>query len=281
MNAFMQPAGRKILFTDLDGTLLTDDKLVSDKNRAAIIEILAHGHQFVMATGKPLAGALRVAEQFQLDLPGCYIIACHGGTLYDCITKQVIFQKDIAAEDVDYLLAEAEKYGLYAHIYCDGMILTKRACEELFFVMVQSGVPYRLSETIAHMPSGAVVLVNLDGSDKLQKFQSDHTQWAQDRCDSFFSRDEFLEYIPKGINKGSGLHALLDHLKWEKSTTIAVGDERNDLEILKAADIGVAVANGVDQAKAAADYITENDNNHDAIAEVVEKLILQPVEPSV
>lgn len=263
-----------MLFTDLDGTLLTDDKIVSDKNRAAIIEMLEHGHRFVMATGKPLAGAIHVAEQFGLDLPSCYIMACHGGTLYDCLTKQVIFQQDIAAEDVDYLLAEAEEYGLYAHIYWDGMILTKRACEELFFVMVQSGVPYQLSETIAHMPSSAVVLVNMDGSDKLQKFQADHAQWAQSRCDSFFSRDEFLEYIPKGVNKGSGLCELVNHLKLGKTTTIAVGDERNDLEILEAADIGVAVANGVAQAKAAADYITENDNNHDAIAEVIAKFIL-------
>ena len=56
--------------------------------------------------------------------------------------------------------------------------------------------------------------------------------------------------------------------------TIAVGDEQNDISMIQEAHIGVAVKNAIPEAKAAADYVTENDNNHDAIAEVIEKFVL-------
>ena len=56
--------------------------------------------------------------------------------------------------------------------------------------------------------------------------------------------------------------------------TVAVGDEQNDIAMLKAAHIGVAMKNGIQELKDIADYVTENDNNHDAIAEVIEKFIL-------
>lgn len=56
--------------------------------------------------------------------------------------------------------------------------------------------------------------------------------------------------------------------------TIAIGDEQNDIPMIREAHVGVAVKNGIQELKAAADYVTENDNNHDAVAEVIEKFIL-------
>ena len=57
-------------------------------------------------------------------------------------------------------------------------------------------------------------------------------------------------------------------------STIAVGDEQNDISMIQEAHIGIAVKNAIPEAKAVADYVTENDNNHDAIAEVIEKFVL-------
>jgi hydroxymethylpyrimidine pyrophosphatase-like HAD family hydrolase len=49
--------------------------------------------------------------------------------------------------------------------------------------------------------------------------------------------------------------------------TVAVGDEQNDISMIQTAHVGVAMKNGIDELKKVADYVTENDNNHDAIAE--------------
>ncbi|MBO6107243.1 MAG: HAD hydrolase family protein, partial [Stomatobaculum sp.] len=56
--------------------------------------------------------------------------------------------------------------------------------------------------------------------------------------------------------------------------TIGVGDEANDLTMVEAAGLGVCMANGIPEVKADADYITERDNNHDGVAEVIEKFVL-------
>ena len=73
--------------------------------------------------------------------------------------------------------------------------------------------------------------------------------------------------------KGASIEYLCSFLNIPLEHTIAVGDEKNDVSMIRAANIGIAVKNAVQEAKDAADYITENDNNHDAIAEVISRFI--------
>lgn len=76
------------------------------------------------------------------------------------------------------------------------------------------------------------------------------------------------------MDKGVAIRYLCNFLDISTDNTIAVGDEQNDITMIQNANIGVVVANAVEEAKRVADYITEHDNNHDAIAEVIEKFIL-------
>ena len=73
----------KILFTDLDGTLLNDQKQISEGNLAAIRQALDLGHKVVISTGRALASAKKQAETLGLTMPGCYIIAFNGACIYD------------------------------------------------------------------------------------------------------------------------------------------------------------------------------------------------------
>ena len=77
-----------------------------------------------------------------------------------------------------------------------------------------------------------------------------------------------------GTGKGTGVSDLLRILNMPADATVAVGDEQNDISMIQAAGIGIATKNGIREVKDAADYITEYDNNHDAIAEVIERFIL-------
>ena len=68
----------KVLFTDLDDTLLSDDKTVSPKNKAAIQEALSRGHSVVVTTGRPVKSGKNVVKELGLTAPGCYMIAFNG-----------------------------------------------------------------------------------------------------------------------------------------------------------------------------------------------------------
>ena len=74
--------------------------------------------------------------------------------------------------------------------------------------------------------------------------------------------------------KGTGAQYLVKLLNIPHTSTVAIGDEQNDIPMIQSAHIGIAMKNGIDDIKKTADYVTENDNNHDAIAEVIEKFIL-------
>ena len=79
------------------------------------------------------------------------------------------------------------------------------------------------------------------------------------------------------MNKGNAVCRLCDIMGVDIANAVAVGDASNDLSMIRAAGIGVAMANGMDIVKEAADYITQRDNNHDGVAEVVEKFLNEAV----
>ena len=83
----------KILFTDLDGTLLNDQKEVTAGNQAAIDRALEQGHKIVVTTGRPLASGVHIAERIGLTREGCYVIAFNGGQIYDPFHKRPFTEK--------------------------------------------------------------------------------------------------------------------------------------------------------------------------------------------
>ena len=85
----------RILFTDLDGTLLNDQKEITPETQKAIDQALAAGHKIVVTTGRPLASGLTCAEKAGLVKEGCYVIAFNGGQIYDPFHKKTIYGKTI------------------------------------------------------------------------------------------------------------------------------------------------------------------------------------------
>ena len=89
----------------------------------------------------------------------------------------------------------------------------------------------------------------------------------------FFSGEDILEFNPYNIDKGTGVKDLLEKINIDPSEAIAIGDNFNDIPMIENVGMGVAVKNGVDEIKSVANYVTENDNNHNAVAEVIQKFI--------
>ena len=87
------------------------------------------------------------------------------------------------------------------------------------------------------------------------------------------SLDSNLEINAPGVTKGSALLALAEHLGLARSQLMAMGDSGNDLAMLQAAGLGVAMGNATEEVKAAADAVSA-DNNHDGVAVAIEKYVL-------
>lgn len=268
----------KILFSDLDATLLCDDKTISDKNRQMIQKMLEMGNYFVVATGRPVESGRAVIKELGLTMPGCYMIAFNGAVVYDCAADRILLKKAVPVEVVHELFERAKKDGIYAQTYNTVDIITKEHTKELDYYRERSGMhAYKLTQNVLEAldeEPQKVILIRLEKDEKLVAFQKKNAAWAKGKCNSFFSCREYLEYCPVDTDKGTGAEFLIKLLDLPMTSTIAVGDEQNDIPMLKKVHMGVAMKNATEETKAAADYITENDNNHDAIAEVIEKFIL-------
>ena len=103
----------KILFLDLDGTLLNDQKRISPENQQAVHLALSRGHRVVIASGRPLKSAIIQAEAIGLDGPGCYLIAYNGAVIYDCAKKQEIFRRTLDLDSLYALFDEANRRKIY------------------------------------------------------------------------------------------------------------------------------------------------------------------------
>jgi Cof subfamily protein (haloacid dehalogenase superfamily) len=108
----------------------------------------------------------------------------------------------------------------------------------------------------------------------LAQAQQELQQKLGHRADVFFSSSTYLEIVSAGVNKGEAVKMLSSRLGVPLERTVAVGDEANDLSMIRTAGLGVAMANGTGEVKAAAGYITRRNNDQDGVAEVVE-LFLQ------
>lgn len=268
---------KRILFTDLDGTLLCNDKTISEGNLKAISNMVAAGHYLVPTTGRSVPGAMAVIGKLGLGSLCRYLIAYNGAVVYDIKEERVIQNKTVSFSEVKYLFEEAEKYGIHIQTYTWEDVVAKEDNRELaYYVARTSTVPLVTEDIFSVLKEepNKVLLVDIDDHERLVKFRADHEEWAFGRLNTMFSCPQYLEYCPYNSDKGTGIAFVRDYLHVEPENTYAVGDEQNDTAMLLAAGTGIAMKNGVEETKAAADYVTEHDNEHDAIAEIIEKFIL-------
>jgi len=117
---------KKILFVDLDGTILNSEKTISERTREALKQMLDAGHYLVAASGRSIEDQKSVVEKWGLDNPCSYLLGFNGALIHNCKTDQTEKTFHIEKGYVKYLIEEAEKYGLHIQTYAsDGCVLAK------------------------------------------------------------------------------------------------------------------------------------------------------------
>lgn len=270
----------KILFSDVDDTLVNKDKTISEVNRKAITKMLEQGHYFVAVTGKPIVVGRRVIRDLGLTMPGCYMVAFNGAVVYDCAADRVLAERTLSLDIVREILEEADLEGVHVQTYQKNHILTREHDEELDFYLDQAKMEYKLVPDIfscLEKEPNKVIAISIDGQKPLVELKKNLLEKhpnLEKRCNCFFSKDEYLEFCPKDVNKGIGVKYLSEFLNIPFEDTVAVGNGRNDLSMIKTAKIGAAVQNAISDLKKEADYVTVEDHEHGAVAEVIERFIL-------
>lgn len=269
----------QILFTDLDGTLLDDGKAVTPGNRKAIEESLALGRRIVVASGRPLKSSLDQAKRLGLAGPGCYVIAYNGAVIYDCSRQEEVFRRTLEPADLYAVFDESRRRGVYIQTYDQEEVVIEPWCqpETAKWYADRLGMTFRFVGDVRRdlaAPPVKALLIDRSESGILDGMVSWIRENLGERVECFHSSAFFLEVVATGVNKGAAVKDLCRILEIPIAQAVAAGDESNDVSMIRAAGIGAAMTNGTPEAKAAADYITERDNNHDGVAEIIRKFLL-------
>ena len=273
----------KILFTDLDGTLLDDNKDISAEDMSAVRKMIAAGHKFVMTTGRPLTSVKKLASRYGFLEAGFYLVSFNGGLIYDCESQEAILTRYIPVEEVKAIMDAAHACGMHAHTYSGDLVVSEYETEQLKtycrlmqmdYVVVKDIREYygQFINVVVKPPIKVNIITPFDHS-SLESFRAEMRKTTAGKLFDVFSKPEMLEFSHIKSNKGDAVRFMADFYKVPMADTIAVGDEENDCPMIEAAGVGVAMANASPVVRNVADYVTERDNNHSGIAEVIEKFV--------
>lgn len=268
----------KIIACDLDETLLSDDRSISKENIEAIHKAKALGVKFVPATGRGFNTVDSTLKELGLfDQENEYVISYNGGAITENKGSRLLHFEGISFELASELYKRGLEYNVCIHIYTkETVYVYDYTKEEKEYLAGRMEVTEIFDDNIDFLKGQEIVKALYMNTDYtyLQQIEEDLKDLTQG-VDVSYSSNRYIEFNHKGVNKGNGLLSLAELMGVKQEETIAIGDNYNDLSMIKAAGLGVGVRNVVDGMKKDCDYITKADNNESAIAEVIRKFILK------
>ena len=136
----------KILFTDLDGTLLNSAKKVSPGMQLLLSKMVLAGNRLVLTSGRALPSVLKVAKNAGLLFPDTVIIAANGNEVYDCDTKTFLMRKSVPIEIAEDIISMAQEESLYLHSYSDTCVVAPKDGVEVKHYCSRTGMEYQVSD---------------------------------------------------------------------------------------------------------------------------------------
>jgi len=270
----------RLIAIDLDGTLLTDDKKLTGENSRALKQAMEAGIRVVICTGRNINSTKPFVQELGYDGDGQYLISQNGAAIHQIPDYTLILDHDIPEEDrrgfIDFF-SQFENLPIIGG-NCDILLysgldrLPERVEQEASLLQTPLQ-PVSLGDLArCHPIYNLFVMAKPEMIDAL-----DHQIPASVRAEVSVVRSlpQLIECNAKGVSKASTLQDLALELGLRREEVMAIGDEQNDLEMIEEAGTGVAVANANPLVKERADWVTEADNNHGAVAEVVHRLLNQ------
>lgn len=272
----------KMLFTDLDDTLLNSQSQVSPGTKAFLDEFLADGNRLVLSSGRPLMSVMEVKELAGLHQPGIFLSASNGARVYDCDRQRTIRKLGLPFGWVSYMQAQAEALSLHIQTYRDSdvgdAVISPADDEEIQYYRQKIHLPLVVSANLCGALTEKpckMLAVSLHNFEKLETFRKNIADWAEGKVRTIYSSDKYLELYDWNAGKGSSLLFLCDYLGIPVADTFAAGDADNDISMLDAAGCGIAMKNATDKVKAHASVVTDLDNDQDGLADMMRKLLKQ------
>lgn len=270
----------KMVGLDLDGTLLREDKSISERSRAAIAEAIRQGVVVLVSTGRPVSGIPEELKTF----PGMrYLLASNGARIVDQQENRILYESLVPMETAEKVLDIFDRYDTLQEVFFDGTgYINEKMYDRIGEYLTNPNMAGYIAST--RVKTEGIRCKMKEMNRPLDKVQGTFKSLVEKQ-----SALKDLSEIPgievtgalinnievnhEGVNKGAGLVRLGEILGIKREEIMACGDGMNDLKMLQEVGFAVAMANGAKEIREAADYVTVS-NNEDGVARAIEKFVL-------
>ncbi len=261
---------KTIVLSDMDGTLLRRDGTISQKNKDTIAKWIRMGGHFGIATGRGHINAAPYLEGVEINAP---CIFYNGSMLYDQVEKEVVNVKSLPQDKVlDTLRWVLKTYpDVMLHVYGQEICHLVSKEENADQVILAEHQPAVFSDLEKILDEPWIKILFFGKPHELKAIEARLISKLHEDVRWVYSLDIYLEILPKGVSKGYMVPKLKE-LHGKDFKVVALGDYYNDLEMIKEADLGIAMGNAPEDFQRAADHVTKS-NEEDGVSEVLEALM--------
>lgn len=266
----------KLVTVDIDDTLLSSKKQILDSTKKVVRKAANKGVKVVLCTGRPLAGVVNFLNDLEIEGDDQYVITYNGGII-ESVSGKVIRKHVLQRSDFDKMNKLSNDHKINFNVLDDqSNIYTTNHKLNWFTVMQaaenEAGMTILDPEDLP-IDFDLVKGVFTAEIEDLDRFETEFRKIFSDGYYVVRSTPVFLEVLNSKANKGNAIRDLAEFMNIDTSQIMAVGDERNDLEMFNVAGTSICMGNGNAEVKKISTYVT-SDNDHDGIAEAFEKFVL-------
>ncbi|MBT8378376.1 MAG: HAD family hydrolase [Ignavibacteria bacterium] len=267
----------KLIVSDLDGTLLSDDGSLGVETRNLIKELIKEGINFSIASGRLHSAVVPTAEALNLNGP---LISLDGALVKYHSNGKTIFKLPLGRRQVSKAVNYSEE-NLINIVLCHA--------DAIYYTDFNTVIPSLLSKFGAeykkvdsyeeYIKNTLEIVCASDMKDSIKRMDEAFTFPAAIGCTTSFFKSRsydniyYLEIRKSGCSKGKGLKRVLKHLNLKPENAVVVGDWYNDISLFKTKAFKVAVANAIPELIHLSDYVTKGTNNEEGAAEIFEMIL--------
>lgn len=263
----------RLVVSDIDGTLIRHDKVLTERSVEAVRQLRAAGIRFTLMSSRPPKGLLTLIKKLEVDEP---VGAFNGGVLVRPDSEQtVLFSKFLNPEVSSQLIKLIASFDIDVWLYTDKdwFVPERHGWHVDHEVNAVQFEPFATKNFDAHVARvGKIVAVSPD-NDKMTRCEAEVRKQFEGKISATRSQTYYLDITDPTANKGDALIKLSHLLNLRTSQIVTIGDAQTDVLMFRQSGVSIAMGNGAPEIQAAATFVTAS-NQDDGFAEAIERFVL-------
>ena len=256
----------KLIATDIDGTILIPEGEFTPRVIDCITDLCKRGIKVVLVTGRMNYAAKLIANKLNLQTP---IVSYQGGLVKE--GDNILYERYLTEEQAENILKWAKSEKIHVNLYNDDILYSEKDDYEIQRYCSIQHTPREICEfsKIKKTKVNKILAIDYSNADRIARYEKELPKLFPDLY-IIKSTNYFLEFSNKEASKYCAVKFLQKYWNISDNETLCIGDQNNDIELLKSGGIKVAMENATDELKKYADYITDSVYNDGFVKAVKE-----------